>query len=228
MQQYELGKKAKSRRRLYGWLIFSGIVLVSGIVIFSKSYFKANTVVSSPGNPVITTVSDGKAMPRSFDEKLYTMNLPGDWEPATNPYESAAQYGWQNTATEKGTRRLSLYIDTIPVTKALNRYLSLAGQGAQLSVQGNVSDNCINFTQASQINKQTMTAPAKWNGLDFICDAGNYLRDVVGTGSADGINTVKLTGPNSGKHSYFFVYIDNTSQPDYSILTNAVQSFKVK
>jgi hypothetical protein len=56
----------------------------------------------------------------------------------------------------------------------------------------------------------------------------NYERDVVGTSSPQEINTVTVTGPSTGTHKYFFVYTDNSAEPDYTIFTDALQSFKAR
>jgi hypothetical protein len=69
---------------------------------------------------------------------------------------------------------------------------------------------------------------AKWSGINFLCDLGNYLRDVVGTSSPEGINSVTLTGNTTGKHTLFFMYTDNTPSPDYSTFINALKSFQLK
>ena len=74
----------------------------------------------------------------------------------------------------------------------------------------------------------TGKSPAKWESIDFICDSGNYQRDVVGSVSGDGLNNINLTGPTKGPHRYFFTYTDNNSQPDYAIFSEALKSFKAK
>jgi len=53
----------------------------------------------------------------------------------------------------------------------------------------------------------------------------NYVRDVVGTSSAEGVNTLGVSGPG-GTHKYFFVYTDHSGEPDYNTFTQALQSFE--
>jgi len=72
-------------------------------------------------------------------------------------------------------------------------------------------------------------ASAKWQGIDFLCDQNNLERDVVGTSSLDGINTVSLNSPSGGgAHKFFFTYTNQSINGDYSVFTDAVTSFKMK
>jgi hypothetical protein len=78
------------------------------------------------------------------------------------------------------------------------------------------------------LSSSAKPTPGKWQGVNFICDLPNYLREVAGTGSADGINMVSVTGPAGGKHAYFFTYTDHTVQPDFSIFRTIISSFQAK
>jgi hypothetical protein len=95
-----------------------------------------------------------------------------------------------------------------------------------------MSDVCLTFTGAPASSAQTaQSLPnqlAKWQGINFMCDLSNYNNNSVGTSSLQGINTVTLTGSTTGRHSFFFLYVDHNIQPDYSIFTNALKSFRVK
>jgi hypothetical protein len=102
--------------------------------------------------------------------------------------------------------------------------LPIEADGDRLTILNTVSDNCANFTGTTVQGKKPDTAPAKWSGVDFICDLVTYTRNVTGTGSVGTINRVNLTG-EKGSHQYFFVYTDNSSNPDYSIFTRSLQSF---
>ena len=90
----------------------------------------------------------------------------------------------------------------------------------------NVSDNCATFTPAT--NAATGVSTGKWQGTNFLCDEGNYERDVVGTASAQGINTLTLTGSTTGSHKVFLVYTNNNINPDFSVLYGILESFKLK
>jgi hypothetical protein len=122
-------------------------------------------------------------------------------------------------------RRIDIYIDNVPSSLAVNRLLPVQVNQDQLQPQGVVSDNCTDFTTPTAQSAQTGTIDAKWNGVDFLCDTGNYERDVVAIGSASG--PISLTGPKTSTHKILLVYTDNTTQPDYSIFTAIVESFRI-
>jgi hypothetical protein len=115
-------------------------------------------------------------------------------------------------------------VDHIPTALAINRLLAVQSSGDKMTPVGMVSDNCTNFTDKATESAATGTAPAKWNGVNFICDMANYERDVVATGSSGGINMVTLSS-KSGTHQVCLVYTDNSIDPDYSVFTDIVQSF---
>jgi hypothetical protein len=111
------------------------------------------------------------------------------------------------------------------VTKSLNRFLAVKADGNLLEAIGDISDNCVNFTDDSALQKQTLTAPSKWMGVNFICDMGNTLRNVIGTGSTDGLNTVTVTGP-SGTHRYSLIYTDHSGRPNDETLVTVIRTFR--
>ena len=63
--------------------------------------------------------------------------------------------------------------------------------------------------------------------VEFLCDMANPQRNVVGTGSTDGLNTVKVSDQMGTQHRYFITYTENNSKPDYSIFIAAINSFKL-
>jgi hypothetical protein len=171
-----------------------------------------------------TTVSTPKQNKKHIDERFFGLDLPADWQPVAPPRQPYAVHSWQNTAQNKGARRLDIYVDGAP-RLAVNRVLPIQANGARLVLLGQVSDNCITFTEGA---KQTAAASmlAKWRGVKFLCDTANHERNVTGTSSPTGIDDVTLAG--SGKHSFFFVYTDNSATPDYDLFTNIITSFQAK
>jgi len=226
---YRYGEQTRKRRRRHARYIVV-IAVLAAIVYGGIHLLPSDTKLSQPPKAVVTSVANGPSKTKHFDEPDFSFDLPNDWVAAghvTTPYN---EYTWNNTsaAQGKGTRALNIYLDAIPTDMVVNRFLGLQSSGAKVVVLGTVSDNCASFTRASKGDPNAQSVHGKWNGLDFNCDLGNYIRDVVGTGSSDGINTVSLDGPIAGKHSLFFVYTDNTPQPDYSIFTAALSSFSLK
>jgi hypothetical protein len=158
-------------------------------------------------------------------ETLFSLDLPSDWKRIPPPQTVYAIYSWQGTSQAGTSRRLDVYLNAIPPTLAVNHLLPVRAQGDAIDVTGPVSDNCINFTDKSGQGAEGGAVLAKWNGVNFLCDTGNYLRDVVAIGSTEGINTITLTGAQNGTHNVLLLYTDNNSTPDYTIFVGAVKSF---
>jgi hypothetical protein len=159
------------------------------------------------------------------------MELPGDWkqvERKTTTTENSIT--WQGTKKGQDNRKLTLYVDVIPPL-AVNSLLPVTASGDTLSL-GDVSDNCATFTQKGTLDTskavQNRDSPAKYKQVDFICDLAQVTQNKTGTGSTDGINMVNVTGLTKGKHKYFFLFNDQNIQPNLTILTNAIKSFKAK
>jgi hypothetical protein len=151
--------------------------------------------------------------------------LPSDWKFISHQTSVYDIYTWHNTKTDPGVEQLQVYFDTIPPSLGVNRVLPVQANADELTPT-TVSDTCANFT-GNKVPGSAKT-PAKWDGINFLCDLANYERDVVGTSSSAGINTVTLTGPATGAHKLFFTYTDNGATPDFTIFTNAIQSFRLK
>ena len=128
-----------------------------------------------------------------------------------------------------GNRSLDIFEDSSLPNFAVNRMLPVTPneEGGLTTDASLVSDNCSAYTTGPTTGRKTIAEPAKWQGIDFLCDMGNTLRNVVGTGSKDGLNTVIVQTPTSRPHHYFFVYTEGNDKPDYSFFVNAINSFKV-
>ena len=223
---YRLGQPT---RRHY-WLYALAVVLIAGLLgggfVLGRQLLQANTRLTQ-SKPYIGYVPASSTPLQHISKNLFTLDLPNTWKPAPPPPVAYTVYSWQGTRDDS-TRRLDIYVDTIPNTMAVNRLLPVQADGAQVAVIGQVSDNCVNFTDHSPASATSGIAAAKWDGVSFWCDVGNYERDVVGTGSAEGANAVTLTGPATGNHRFFFVYTDNSANPDYTIFQSAIQSFRLR
>lgn len=228
MESYRFGKKQKSHRKRNIAIALVAVVFLAGAGVFAKFYFRANTVIDPPPAPVISQVTSSQGPTKRFDEGPFTIKLPQDWayigrQTQTAPY---APYAWHNTKNNPGVEELEIYVDTIPTTLGVNRVLPVQGNGSHI-VPTTVSDTCADFTGNNKLPGAQNT-PAKWGGINFLCDLANYERDVVGTSSSDGVNVVKVTGATSGSHQIFFTYTDNGSTPNFQIFENAVSSFTLK
>lgn len=224
---YRAGKRHRSRRKL----IFAGVLLTAALVyvlaVTVVRLLKPHTVLGPAPKAVTTTISDEQKT-KTINEPLFSLQLPTDWQATGHTLNPYNQYIWHNTAEEPGMRQLTVFVDTIPSKFALNRFLAVGAQGDKLQQLSDLSDNCANFTEASKSSKATGVATSKWNGLTFLCDVGNYGRNVVGIGSAGELNSVTLNSADHGKHRFFITFTDNSPQPDYGILYTAINSFTLK
>jgi hypothetical protein len=101
---------------------------------------------------------------------------------------------------------------------------------------GNISDNCVNFTQSAvpedkrpvNIPLNQAALPSRWQLVDFLCDNANVSHQLVGAASSDALNTITLSGDTKGTHKFFFMFQDNNISPDYGIFETILSNFKVK
>jgi hypothetical protein len=224
---YQLGKRIHHHRRLWRT---AGLVLLVGAAGFAIYHLDhattkpKSTVHNSP--PVNTPYSPSNTAKVHFSEPLFTVELPAGWQSVKSTADvNVPSYTYKSPSADG--QELDVYIDNTPSNLAVNRVLvvSPAGPGLQY---GTVSDNCVNFTRPSGKDPGSEVAAGKWQGTNFICDLGNYERDLIGITSTDGLNDVTLTGPNAGTHQVFIDYTDNSINPDYSTLYNILSSFTFK
>lgn len=177
----------------------------------------------------INTVINYNKMTKKYDEPDFTIELPQSWSPIDRPAGPYKTFTWQSSDRVTDGQQIEVYQDVIPENFAVNRVLIVAGNNDRLSLDGAVSDNCLTFTKDGSNTAYQVGAPAKWQGISFLCDQDNRQRDVVGTSSTDGINTVILTSQNNGtKHKFFFTYTDYAINPDYSVFYNTLNSLRMK
>lgn len=212
---------SRRRRRIVRTGFFLGFVALVLVGLWVRRELRPQTVIHQT-TPTSTYI--GLLPTQPYHLKTFQINLPKDWKQVTTPTANAA-YSWRGATKDNSARALDIYIDNIPANFAVNRMLPLTANGAGVQATGGVSNNCSTFTLANTTNPQTGIAPSKWDGIDFLCDMANYVRDVVGTSSAEGVNVLSVTGP-SGTHKYFFVYTDHSGEPSYDTFTAALQSFQ--
>lgn len=201
-------------------LIFVGILLV-------LHFLRADTRINPAPAAITTRVSYDTTKYQTLTTPFFSISLPSDWRAVSRSSDvPAPAYNWQGTNSTNADRWLSVYVDENVSDLAINRALDVQGDQTHLTVLGDVSDNCLTFTGAAAQN-QGHSTPAKWQDIDFLCDSGNYERDVVGIVSSDGLNNVTLSGAGDS-HRFFFTYTDNTPTPDYTIFTKALKSIRTK
>lgn len=220
-------KRRKWPKRLF-WLIFT-VALIGGVaygVMYIREQLKPNTVIKQ--SSAVETKVTFEETKTKYDQPNFTIEIPKEWKLMPRPASSYTTYTWQTSDNSSGGQIITVYEDKIPVNFAVNKVQIVRGEGDHIAQEGGASDNCSKYTKGANPSNQ-VGAPAKWQDIDFLCDQGNKQRDVIGTSSKDGINTVILTGPTAGTHKYFITYSNfSVANPDYTPYTNAISSFRMK
>lgn len=217
-------KKHKKLKRLIILLIFVALCIVAYIWI--RDHLKSKTVIKNAKPTVIHTTSSDQL--KAYDEPHFTVKVPVAWQPVPQLSPAYRSYTWQTSDNGTGGQQLTIYEDSIPRNYALNRVVIVHAEGRRLASDSIASDNCLQYTITGAPHYGEFGTLAKWQGVEFICDSQNELRDVIGTSSTDGVNVVKVTGV-TGTHTYLFT-LDNqdNANPDYSALYTVIQNFEAK
>jgi hypothetical protein len=224
---YQLGHKPHHRRKVILLLTFLLFVLITGGVIWARGYFKPNTTLANSA-AIVRHVDVATPAKKTVRTTTFTMQVPADWKAIAHSDQiPAPDFIWQGTTKEDTARWVQVWVDNVPASMAVNRLLPLRADGNRILLADDVSDNCVNFTDASKVDPHTGTINAKWSGVDFVCDAANYERDLVGTATQGARNSITLHGSKSGTHRYFFIYTDHSAEADYSYFTDMLSSFRV-
>jgi len=221
---YQLGRSTHHSHKIAAALLFLVICgVVFGIVWLIRMLQPENTVTQS--QPQTTHVSVPSAKTKTVKGDHFSIDLPVKWK-AEKVNSIYNLYSWRGTKDD-APRKIDVYVDTIPKTMAFNRLLPVKADNNRLLLAGDISENCSNFTDRKNTDRRTGAAPAKWSGINFYCDMANYLRNVVGTGSEDGINVVKVKGA-SGTHKFLIAYTDHSAEADFNIFTDALATFQAR
>lgn len=211
------------------WLIvFIVLLLLSfwGYVVV-KNALKPDTKITQ-SKRVDSTITYEKKL-KHYDFPDFGIDIPANWLPvprAEGPYQT---YTWQTSEHGTNGQQIQIFEDTIPPNFAVNRALIVVGEGDHISLNGEASDGCTQYTKGSSSVPGQPAVTAKWQGIDFLCDTGNTQRTLVGTSSTDGVNTVILRSPFSGKqHKFLFAYTAQDLNPDFSVFYNSLATFKMQ
>jgi hypothetical protein len=231
---YRYGHKSGKRRPRKALLILASSVLLVGLVVGAIALdLRSHVSPEIQGESrVISQVLSDNSQVKTIDEPFFRLELPADWKETgrnqNNLYDSIS---WQAGIKGQDNRFLTVYVDRIPLDYPLNRLLPVRSQGNEISFS-DLSDKCETFTAGGTTNaNQAASLPptlSKWREVDFMCNLPRFTDNEVGTGTPGSKNAVTVTGPVQGTHKYFFVYTDRSFQPDYSILFDALRSFRAK
>ena len=225
---YQIGLKPKIHRRRWPlWLGLTGSLLLVVIIgVIASRHLKSQTKLSQ-APAVITKVRPSSTPLQSFDEAGFEIELPSDWKLVTHLDQPYNLYHFQGSAKDSVGRILEVYKDTIPVNFAVNRVQPIEASGGKVAAVGGVSENCADFTKGPG-TLGTTGAPAKWQGVSFLCDLDNVQRNVIGTSTLGGVNRVTVKGQTGTPHQFFFTYTDHSINPNYATFYGVLDSFSAK
>lgn len=221
---YDRQKNKRRRRVLWFCLIIILIILICSGIIWLKDRLNPQVVIKQT-NAVTTQVSYNSPT-KVYNEPGFSIALPNTWQLLPKTPSEYQMYTWEGPNRETDGQELTVYINTIPENMAVNHVLVVQGENDQLTLDGTASENCTTFTSSPALPNST-GAPAEWSGVSFLCDQANPERDVVGTSSSDGVNTVILKNLSTGiSRKFFFTFTDDSIDPDYTVFYNALQSVR--
>lgn len=233
---YRLGHPSIRKRKKRNSVLFVVVValVVCGLVLFVLKSFMSGSS-EEPFQPQSITREyprQNQNTDKTFTQGGFSVTLPNDWvlkEHTSTPYES---FSWQAGKKGADNRWLTIYVDTMPTSMAFNRLQPVSIANNRLLISGPISDNCTAFTGSQGAMKPSKpgidTLPTKWQDVNFLCDMGNFTRNVVGVGTDDSGVQVPLMSSNGSRHAFMFVYTDHNANPDYQILEKALTSFTLK
>ncbi len=224
----KLGKSKKSRRarRLIVLLIVVALAVTGYIIV--KNMLKPQTVLKQ-SNSTQSKISYDDTKIKHYELPDFTIDIPAVWTQVARPAGPYQSYSWQTSDHGTNGQVIEIFEDTIPPNYGFNRALIVSGQGDHLNIEGTASDNCSKYTKKQPTSTSQVSSVAKWQGVDFLCDLGNTSRDVIGTSSTDGLNTVNLTSPSTGAtHKFLFSYTNHSVNPDYTVFYQALKSLRMQ
>jgi hypothetical protein len=221
---YQLNHSTHHSHKIAAFFLFLAICLLVGGGIWAYKELQPENTVSQ-SKPQSTQVSVATPKTKTVKGSGFSMKLPLNWKPVKidSPY---TVFSWAGSNKQDNARQIDVYVNNLPTNLAFNRLLPVKANEDGLVVAGDVSENCVNFTDKKNTNRTTGAAPAKWYGINFYCDMANYIRDVVGIGSNDGTNMVKVTSESGKTYKFLIVYTDHNAEADYDVFTDILATFK--
>lgn len=222
------GKKRKKWRRRILWFLLLLIFIVSivALVIYIREQLKPKVVIKQAAATKSYVAYNTKT--KHYDEGDFGIDILLNWQNmprAVGPYKT---FTWQTSDSGTNGQVITIYEDTIPANFAVNRVMIVRGETDHLVEETSPSENCSKYTKGTTTAQYQVGVPAKWQDVDFLCDQSNKQRDIIGTSSLDGVNTVILKGGTSGTHKFFFTYSSyNVANPDYTPFTDALNSLRM-
>jgi hypothetical protein len=231
MPYYRLGRRhqperdQRRRHRRRRSIIVLILLLLALGAWWAHSQLKPNTVIHQAKAVKTSVAFDTKT--KTYNEGDFTIQIAASFTPVPRPAGPYKSFTWQTSDSGTNGQQIEIFEDTIPAKFAVNRTLIVEGEVDHIKLDDPVSDHCERFTRTGTGDYGQVGFLAKWLDVTFLCDPNNPLRDIIGTSSADGVNTVVLRTGAGVSHQFFFTYRDQQLQPDYSVFYNALQSFQM-
>jgi cytoskeletal protein RodZ len=181
-------------------------------------------------NNSAASISQTKAPKKNhIDEKYFSIDLPKDWKMALAQTSPFIQYSFHATAKHASARTLNIFVDYVPPNLGLNTLQIIKADGNKITL-GPRSPDCGNLLKQTpkSANTSTKLTTATWHGLHFLCNPAPFSR-AIGTGSkASGSQKTYFVGQKTGRHSFYFLYIDDTIHPKPGLFSKILHSFRAK
>lgn len=226
---YTVDKRQNKYKLILKFLLVLIPVIVITVIVIWLLFFRESVNSSASFTKDGAEIAVVKPATKDLTNEMFKISLPTTWEPngKKNPYSNQVYYEFQNKLKDYDNRWLRVYVDIFPADFAINKLLPISVNENRIT-PGVLSDDCSTFTGAplpGSGKPAASTWSAKWQGVAFTCDMA-VNQNYSGTASAEEGYGVTISGAKSGKHKYFFVYIDHNVRPDYNIFSDAVKSFQ--
>jgi hypothetical protein len=229
---YKAGQRQENKRKkrifwIFFFIIFIALVIAG--VFYVLNMLKPETSIKESAPIVRKLDYEDKNKMKKYAEDNFTIELPSTWKQEPRPKGMYKSYTWTNINKSANGESIVIYEDKIPLNYAVNRVVIVEPEGDHVAIKGDVSENCNTYTKDNPTKGTKASTPAKWQGIDFLCDQNNISRDVIGTSSEDGVNTVVLSGKGgAAAHKYFFTYTNHSINGNYTTFIAAITSFKMQ
>lgn len=213
-----------TKRRIAALVLL--LVIAAGGVFVYQWFLESTQAVITTSPGATRTVQGTVEQKQRIDEPVFAFELPANWKKVAPLNVIHTNYRYQSAKKDSENRFITIYMDNLPTSMAVNKVMPLMAQGVKVQ-HGTMSAQCTEFP-AVAAHPDRLVAPAEWEGVKFLCDKDNSLRNIIGTAAPGAINAVKLTGATQGTHTFFITYEDHNYSPDYHIFDKMLDSFEVK
>jgi len=224
---YRVNKRHSNRLILGEFILFIVPITIVLVFLIWFVFYRSTTDTVSFAKPGVQVAS---VAPKTtlFSTSLFSITLPATWvsDGYKNPFSNQEYYEYRNMQKNYDDQWLRVYVDVFPSDFPINDVLPVTVENNRM-VPGTISSDCSTFNGAptENTNSATDNQPwlANWQGISFTCDM--VPSQTVGTASISEGYGITLKSKNGSSHKYFIVYIDDSAEPSFQNIVNAVQSF---